>query len=1034
MEKEIRVLFATKTEEYMSRLAEYIRAAGYKTLNTYVNADRFLLSADFTYDYDVIILDCTGFDPTSNETNRIASLLKKNAGIPFVLILESNAHFEFSDDAGFTCFEIIPASDISILKYIIKRLLSEACLYKKLLAAREESGKEIERLITTLASIGDGVITTDIEGRITFMNRVAGDLTGWDHREARGQSIDTVFKIIDKNTNTPMESPFLTTIETGEKSGLKRSTVLVSKDGNEYYVSASSSPIRDNQGIITGLVAVFRDITRHRNLEDNLIKSKDYYLTLFESFPALIWRADINKKFNYFNKMWLDFTGRTLEQESGSGWVEGVYPEDAQQMLKVFNDAFDERRSFETEYRLKNRNGQYRWILNIGRPFFDLENQFSGFIGACFDITERKIAEEGLSRYQLLSQKANDIILFADINGFVIEANDAAVHAFGYQKEQLLGRSIFYLINPDPSLPIGAPSYHTDAGGIYYEASAYRNDGSTFTAEVSMQATEIGNSKVLMAILRDTTERKRINEELKKAKESAEAANRAKSEFLANMSHEIRTPLNGMTGMIDLTLLTDLTEVQRDNLLTAKECALTLLNLINDILDFSKIEAGKLTIEDINFNMEELVGQAVKPHILKANEKGLQFSCELDDNIPETLIGDPYRLKQVINNLLSNAIKFTDSGEVKLEARIISGNDDYVTAEFKVSDTGIGIKNEDMKKLFISFTQVDSSHTRKYGGTGLGLSISKQLVEKMGGSIWVESIKGKGSTFYFTIKLGVGKSAEDAPDDALQADNTREPLEILLAEDDKVNQIVIGRMVNEAGHKITVADNGKEALEALNSRKFDVILMDIQMPEMDGIETTRRIREKEAGTNRHIPIIAVTAYALKGDKERLLSLGMDAYISKPIRMDALLKTIKTVVEKPTMQEYRKNGSGAGESDTSDQYDTGSFLLEYARRAGPVLLEINENINRLEYFYKRRDQAEIEKYAHKIKKLSAEISIPLLKSTIFKAELAARRGDITESFKYFSKARKELSDYMNEIDLKKNKCEGRMYHEDTYSGG
>lgn len=1033
MEKKIRVLFATKTEENMSRLSGFIRAAGYTGQNIYVNAEQFLVS-DFTYDCDAIILDCTEVDLTEKVRSRITSSVRMNAGIPFVLVVKGEEQVKCFDNEDLVCFEVIPSYDIDILIYLIRRLLSEAVIYKKLLAAKNEHGREKERLVTTLASIGDGVITTDIEGNITFMNRVAEDLTGWSIREAKGKSIDTVFKIIDKTTNAPMESPFLTTIETGEKYGLRRSTVLVSKNGNEFFVSASSSPIRDIKGNITGLVAVFRDITRHKMLEDSLIKSKDYYLTLFENFPALIWRADTDRTFNYFNKMWLDFTGRTLEQEKGSGWIEGAHPEDVQMILKVFNDAFEERRSFETEYRLRNKNGQYRWILSIGRPFYDLENQFSGFIGACFDITERKIAEEGLSRYQLLSRKANDIILFADIDGFVIEANDAAIHAFGYRKEDILGRSIFYLINPDPNLPIGTPSYNTDAGGIYYEATAYRNDGSTFAAEVSMQATEIGNSKVLMAILRDTTERKRINEELKRAKETAEAANRAKSEFLANMSHEIRTPLNGITGMIDLTLLTDLTEEQKDNLSTAKECALALLNLINDILDIAKIEAGKLSIENINFSVAELVGQAVKPHILKAREKGLEFRYKVDDRIPQTLSGDPNRLKQVINNLLSNAIKFTDSGEVKLEANMVSGDDYNVIIGFKVSDTGIGITDEDMKKLFISFTQIDSSQTRKHGGTGLGLSISKQLVEKMGGSIWAESVKGKGSSFYFTVKLGVGHLTEDIFGDTLPVNDTRGSLEILLAEDDKVNQTVIARMIREAGHNITIADNGKEALEVLNSRQIDVVLMDIQMPEMDGIETTRRIREAEAGTSKHIPIIAVTAYALKGDKEKFLSLGMDAYISKPIRMDALLDIIKEAVEKPVIREYRSVVPDGDGINTSEKNDTDSFIIEYANRAGPVLVEIKENMDKLEYWYEKLNQAEIEKYTLKIKKLAAESGITQLKSSIFKALLAARRGDTDGSFISFSKARKEFLEYMDGIDQMKINSEGRIDGEDTHSGG
>jgi PAS domain S-box-containing protein len=297
LEKEIKVLFAIKTEEYMSRLSEFFRTAGYMTQNIYVNAERFLVSVDLTYDCDVIILDCTEVDLTEKVRSRITSSVKMNAGIPFVLVVKGEEQVKCFDNEDLVCFEVIPSYDIDILIYLIRRLLSEAVIYKKLLAAKNEHGREKERLVTTLASIGDGVITTDIEGNITFMNRVAEDLTGWSFGESRGKPIDTVFKIIDKTRNVPMESPFLNTIKKGEKYGLKRSTVLVSKNGNEYFVSASSAPIRDIKGNITGLVAVFRDITRHKKLEDSLIKSKDYYLTLFENFPALIWRADTDRTF-----------------------------------------------------------------------------------------------------------------------------------------------------------------------------------------------------------------------------------------------------------------------------------------------------------------------------------------------------------------------------------------------------------------------------------------------------------------------------------------------------------------------------------------------------------------------------------------------------------------------------------------------------------------------------------------------------------------------------------------------------------------
>ncbi len=1158
MKNDIHLLFAVESENDIQMLIQFFEDAGYNIVSSRVNTNEVLSCSIKAADYDLIILDITGIRHNTNEIGLIADTL--GIETPIITIVNDKAHYDYFRAMNNPRFECLLRKDIHFLGWVAKHLLREAFLYNKLQAAEAAFRQERERLTTTLASIGDGVITTDIAGNVTFMNHTAEELTGWKQYEAEGRQFDSVFKIIDKKTNTVMESPFSRTMRKGAKSGLKRSTVLLSRDGNEYFISASSSPIRDNNAKVIGLIIVFRDITKikgieselengqkslkaifdaapismlivdekitiqntnetfldtfnmsnpdilnkgigrafgcehsldnecgcghgpachgcklrealegvissskaikgleikkvlntgsqeadrcfrinavplllgekkhavvvidditeYRKLEESLVKSRDYYLTLFEKFPAMIWRADCSKKCNYFNESWLDFTGRTMEQEIGDGWTEGVHPEDIKTCFKTYSEAFDAREPFEMEYRLRNKNGQYRWILDIGRPFYDMDNKFSGYIGACFDITERKVAEEGLRKYQLLSQNANDIILFADVNGYVIEANDAAVRAFGYEKDKLLGKSIFYLVSPDPRSPVGAQPYQANANGIYYEATAYRKDRSTFTAEVSMQGTEIGDGKVLMAILRDSTERKRINEELKQAKESAEAANHAKSEFLANMSHEIRTPLNGIIGMIDLTLLTGLTEEQKDNLYTAKECAGTLLNLINDILDFSKIEAGKLTMECINFNIAELVEQAVKPHIIKAREKGLKFQYKVDDKIPQVVNGDPYRLKQVINNLVGNAVKFTDSGNINLSANFIAKSGKYVELEFKVSDTGIGIAPEDMKRLFNTFSQVDSSHTRKYGGTGLGLAISRQLVGKMGGSIRVKSVKGKGSSFYFTVKFGIGHITTDTNMAAPSVNKTQHPFQILLVEDDKVNQMVIARMIQETGHKIITANNGIEALQILSEKEIDIVLMDIQMPEMDGIETTRRIRMKETPTGKRIPIIAITAYALQGDKEKFLSVGMDGYISKPIQMGAFLDAIEKMAERIAGQKQDGGVFRAAEGNKVDKSETDRFILEYSRRIEPLFKEITGNISLLKNSFEKNDLTAIEGYAHKIKKLSSKINATAVKAAIFKVELAARKGNITEAAEHFAQAAEELLKYENQIKIK-----------------
>ena len=438
---------------------------------------------------------------------------------------------------------------------------------------------------------------------------------------------------------------------------------------------------------------------------------------------------------------------------------------------------------------------------------------------------------------------------------------------------------------------------------------------------------------------REMQMRERADADLLVAKRAAEQANRAKSEFLANMSHEIRTPMSAIIGLTQVALQTELTAEQREYLELVRASGESLLAIVNDVLDISKIEAGHLTVETIPFSLRECIGGAMKTLVIEANAKRLDLSWEVAPETPDALLGDPLRLRQIVLNLVGNAVKFTQQGGVIVRVRPESSADGDLCCYFSVRDTGVGIPVEKQAVVFSPFRQVDASTTRHYGGTGLGLTISARLVERMRGRIWLESTPGKGSTFHFTVRFGLADRTAEAPvrrrtpPEARRAEQRPEApkLAVLLVEDNSVNrrlaQIVLGRH----GHAITAVDSGAAALQALQHARFDLILMDVQMPGMDGIDTTRAIRQSERRRGRRVPIIALTAHAMAGDRERCLGAGMDGYLVKPIDPTALLDA----VERLGLEPEQAGGSADAESAH------GAALLEQVGGDPRLLAEIVE---------------------------------------------------------------------------------------------
>lgn len=670
-----------------------------------------------------------------------------------------------------------------------------------------------------------------------------------------------------------------------EKLARKQAEAIMESKSLELYES-NQKLLALNQNLETEIVKRTQEIAQ-KEIE---------FKSLVESATEIIFKIDTEGNFTYINPVTTRISGYTEDELIGHNFTQFIRPDYIESLAKLYaNQLVELSENSVTEFPIITKDGRELWF-NQSATLVVQEGKPQEFVVLSHDVTQVKLAQEAVAqseeKYRGIIENLELGILEVDNNNKILKAYPKFCKLTGYTEKELIGKAPSLLLSEGEGQVILDKQIkeRTKGNSSVYELPILKKDGSSAWVIISgapfynLKGEQLGT----IGIHLDISHRKSIESQLREAKQKAEDLYKVKELFMANMSHEIRTPMNAIIGMAELLEQTKLDVKQEKYVSAIRSSSKNLLVLINDLLDFSKIESGKLTLEIIPFHLRELVLKTKELLGPKADENGVQIIYEIDNSLPKNLLGDPTRLGQVLINLVGNAVKFTTNGNVYISAKKSETTNSLTAILFEVRDEGIGILETELGNLFENFTQASQSTARLYGGTGLGLSISKKIVDLMGGQLEVTSEKGKGSTFYFTLEMEEGNSTLELDTDAFHIKDNFEQTEILVVEDNPVNILIAKTILENWNCQVDVAQNGKEAIDKLNDKSYQLVLMDMRMPVMGGMEATEIIR-KELGLK--LPIIALTGNAIKGDQEKCLEAGMNDYLSKPFEQRDLNKVL-----------------------------------------------------------------------------------------------------------------------------------------------